>query len=279
MKNIFLVVITLIAFQINASAQDARTIINNMTTAVAKGKTFEYTMKQTERINGVNYTNKIFTKVSLSPLKIYINNIEGDNEGKELIYVKGERSDKVYINVLFGVALSPFNSKVRKNQHHTILESGFGLLLSAIKDAVKRADAESKFDEVFTYKGMVTFDGKSCYKMELNDPTFAYVDYTIKSGETLYSIAIKKNICEQLIIENNSTLSGFSSGSEGMVIKIPSSYAKKTILYIDKATSYPIYQEMYDDKGLFEKYEFYGLKINPTFTDLDFSDDNDAYNF
>lgn len=262
----------------NAMAQSATEIVNKMITSISAGKTFEYTMKQSERIDGKMYNNTIFTKVNESPKKVFIDNIEGDNKGVQVLYVKGERDDKALVNKLFGIKLSPFNSLIRKNQHHTILESGFGLLLSSIKNAKARATAEGKFNEVFQYAGTVTFDGKSCYKLVLNDPTFTYVNYTISNGESLYSIAMKKQVCEQLIIEKNN-LSGFGAAKSGNTILIPSSYAKKTVLYIDKATNYPIYQEMYDDKGLFEKYEFYGLKVNPSFTTTDFSEDNPKYNF
>ena len=42
----------------------------------------------------------------------------------------------------------------------------------------------------------------------------------------------------------------------GQVIKIPSSYAKKTTLYIDKTNYLPIYHKMEDEKGIYEIYEF-----------------------
>ena len=277
MRKILTVLISILMLNMT-QAQDAKSVTDKMIAALATGKTYEYTMRSTERIDGKLYVNKIYTKVNESPKKVFIDNIEGDNKGVQVLYVKGEMDNKALINKLFGVKLSPFNSMIRKNQHHTILESGFSLLLSSIKDAKQRATEQGAFDQVFKLVGTVTFDGKSCYKLELNDPTFTYVDYTIGSGETLYSIAMKKNICEQLIVEKNG-LSGFSSGKSGTTIKIPSSYAKKTILYIDKATMFPIYQEMHDEKGLFEKYEFTGFKLNPSFTAIDFSEDNPKYNF
>ena len=277
MKKIF-AAFCLFAFSFNVQAQDASTVINKMITALSNGKSYEYTMKQTERINGKLHVNKIYTKVNENPKKVFIDNIAGANEGVQVLYVKGERDNKALINKMFGVKLSPFNSLIRKNQHHTILESGFGLMLSSIKNAKQRAESQGAFAEVFKLEGTVTFDGKSCYKMVLNDPTFTYENYTVGSGESTYSISMKKKVCEQLIIEKNG-FSGFSGAKSGATIKIPSSYAKKTILYIDKATYMPIYQEMYDEVGMFEKYEFYGIKVNPTFTANDFSEDNDAYDF
>lgn len=278
MKKLTFIVASFLCLNLSF-AQDALSVIDKMINAVAAGKTYEYTMVQNERINGTIYKNKIFTKVVESPKKVFIDNLEGDNKGVQVLYVTGERENKALVNKLFGVKLSPFNSLIRKNQHHTIIESGFSLLLSSIKEAKKRAIAENAFAQVFKLEGTVTFDGRACYKMVLSDPTFGYVDYTIAAGETLYSIAKKKNICEQLIVEKNANLSGFDSGKAGATIKIPTSYAKKTILYIDKTTFFPVYQEMHDDKGLFEKYEFYGLKINPSLTAEDFSEDNPKYNF
>jgi hypothetical protein len=36
---------------------------------------------------------------------------------------------------------------------------------------------------------------------------------------------------------------------------------------------------MYDDKGLFEIYEFHNLKVNPTILEEEFSEDYKDYNF
>jgi hypothetical protein len=249
-----------------------------MLSALDAGKTYEYTMVQEERIDGKIHRNKIFTKIQETPKKVFIDNVEGANEGVQVLYVSGERDNKALVNKMFGIKLSPFNSLIRKNQHHTILESGFGLLIGSIRDAKKRAQAQNAFDQVFQLAGSVTFEGKSCYKLILTDPTFTCESYTMQDGESLYSIAMKKKVCEQLIVEKNN-LGGFGSGKSGQTIQIPSSYAKKTILYIDKSNMHPIYQEMYDEKGMFEKYTFYDLKVNPSFTSKDFSEDNSAYDF
>lgn len=259
-------------------AQTAESVVNQMLSALDAGKTYEYTMVQEERIDGKIHRNKIFTKIQETPKKVFIDNVEGANEGVQVLYVSGERDNKALVNKMFGIKLSPFNSLIRKNQHHTILESGFGLLIGSIRDAKKRAQAQNAFDQVFQLAGSVTFDGKSCYKLILTDPTFTYESYTMQDGESLYSIAMKKKVCEQLIVEKNG-LGGFGSGKSGQTIQIPSSYAKKTILYIDKSNMHPIYQEMYDEKGMFEKYTFYDLKVNPSFTSKDFSEDNSAYDF
>ena len=155
---------------------------------------------------------------------------------------------------------------------------GFGRVTNILIGGRKRAESEASFDKVFSYAGSVTFDGKECYKIIISDPTFHYKDYTVKKGETTYSIAMRLNLSEQLIIEKNN-LGGFYGAKEGMVLKIPSSYAKKSILYLDKSNYHAIYQEMHDDKGLYEKYKFLSLKINPTFASDEFTEDFKNYDF
>jgi outer membrane lipoprotein-sorting protein len=277
MKNLISLCLSFVLLGLT-QAQTAESVVNQMLSALDAGKTYEYTMVQEERIDGKIHKNKIFTKIQETPKKVFIDNVEGANEGVQVLYVSGERDNKALVNKMFGIKLSPFNSLIRKNQHHTILESGFGLLIGSIRDAKKRAQAQNAFDQVFQLAGSVTFEGKSCYKLILTDPTFTYESYTKQDGESLYSIAMKKKVCEQLIVEKNG-LGGFGSGKSGQTIQIPSSYAKKTILYIDKSNMHPIYQEMYDEKGMFEKYTFYDLKVNPSFTSKDFSEDNSAYDF
>ena len=277
MKNLISLCLSFVLLGLT-QAQTAESVVNQMLSALEAGKTYEYTMVQEERIDGKIHKNKIFTKIQETPKKVFIDNVEGANEGVQVLYVSGERDNKALVNKMFGIKLSPFNSLIRKNQHHTILESGFGLLIGSIRDAKKRAQAQNAFDQVFQLAGSVTFEGKSCYKLILTDPTFTYESYTMQDGESLYSIAMKKKVCEQLIVEKNG-LGGFGSGKSGQTIQIPSSYAKKTILYIDKSNMHPIYQEMYDEKGMFEKYTFYDLKVNPSFTSKDFSEDNSAYDF
>ncbi len=277
MKNLISLCLSFVLLGLT-QAQTAESVVNQMLSALDAGKTYEYTMVQEERIDGKIHKNKIFTKIQETPKKVFIDNVEGANEGVQVLYVSGERDNKALVNKMFGIKLSPFNSLIRKNQHHTILESGFGLLIGSIRDAKKRAQAQNAFDQVFQLAGSVTFEGKSCYKLILTDPTFTYESYTMQDGESLYSIAMKKKVCEQLIVEKNG-LGGFGSGKSGQTIQIPSSYAKKTILYIDKSNMHPIYQEMYDEKGMFEKYTFYDLKVNPSFTSKDFSEDNSAYDF
>jgi len=276
-KTFFFLLFSLNVIFVNA--QDIKNIIDKSIANMSVKNSYSYIFLSKERINGKYIEVTMQTKLVQSPLKIYLNNLAGPNEGKEILYVNGENNNKALINTFINVSLSPFNSLVRKGNHYTILEVGFGRVKNILVGARKRATTEANFEDVFTFVGTVNFDGRECYKITINDPTFHYEKYTIKNGESLYDIAMRMNISEQLIIERNSSLGGFNSADDGMVIEIPSSYAKKSILYIDKQYYHAVYQEMHDDKGLYELYKFTNLKMNPSFSSDEFTDDYKDYDF
>lgn len=275
----FLFFLVLVANVFLVQAQNAETIINKAIVSMSSPNAYSYSFKSKERFNGKFIEVGMDAKLSNNPHKIYLNNTAGPNKGKEILYVKGVNNNKALINTFINISLSPLNSLIRKGNHHTILEVGFGKVTQILKDAKNRALKEASFSDVFFLNGEVVLNGRACFKVEIADPTFTYVDYTIKKNESLYNIATKRNVCEQLIIEKNNNLSGFGSGSEGLLIKIPSSYAKKSILYIDKEHYHVVHQEIYDNKGLFEKYTYSNLKINPAFKSDEFSKDFPGYNF
>jgi outer membrane lipoprotein-sorting protein len=80
-------------------------------------------------------------------------------------------------------------------------------------------------------------------------------------------------------MELNPWIKNFETSLAGKTIKVPTSYAKKSTIYINQTNFYPIFQEMYDDKGLYEKYEYSGLKVNPVFKADEFTEDFSEYNF
>jgi outer membrane lipoprotein-sorting protein len=65
----------------------------------------------------------------------------------------------------------------------------------------------------------------------------------------------------------------------GQVIKVPSYYAKETVMYINTKT-YLLYKILvYDLKGLYESYEFRNLKLNVNFKPNEFTKDFPEYGF
>lgn len=261
----------------------ARTIITKTLKAIDTHKGCTYTMRSEERLVGKSglRDGNIFTKINVTPRKIYLKMVTDPNKGTEVLYVEGVNENKATVNagkMIPTLKLKTTNSLLTKDQHHTAITSGFTMVSKIMGEAVKKADAQGKFDEVFKYVGDVTWNGRSCYKIVIEDPTYAYVNYTAKKGENMYTVALKHLIPEYSMVET-SGVKNFEEDLGGKTLKIPNNYAKKTVLYIDKENNFPIVQEMSDEKGVFERYSFSNLVVNPTFKADEFTEDFSEYGF
>ena len=258
---------------------EAKSIIEKMLVSIDKIKSLQYSMKGWERMpDGKDQYSDIDAKLNVKPHRVYLLSKAEPNKGVQIIYNEELFGKKAYVNAgkfIPNLKLDPFSTRMREKQHHTILNTGFNTLSSIIKNALQRAEKEANqqdFDKFLTYDGEVTWNNLKCYKITITDPTFKYIDYIVKEGDDVEKLEREKFICGHLIIEKNSSVKDFWSLKPGMKIKIPSSYAKKTVLYIDKVTNLPVLQIMSDEVGQFEKYEFYNVKVNPTFTGAEFKD-------
>ncbi|MCK6649188.1 MAG: DUF1571 domain-containing protein, partial [Bacteroidia bacterium] len=72
---------------------------------------------------------------------------------------------------------------------------------------------------------------------------------------------------------------GYNDVKEGQVIKVPNAYAKMTLLLVDKEHLLPVNNKVFDEKGLFETYEYFDLKVNPPIAPEEFTKDFKGYNF
>jgi hypothetical protein len=287
-KSISLIVLLVAVACLNFSGTKApdsqtRVVVNKMLAAISAHKGSAFNMRSEERIIGMKGLRGgyIQNKINVSPKKIYLKMIEDPNKGTEILYVDGQNSGKAVVNpgkMLPTLKLNPFSSLLTKDQHHTILSSGFSIIAKIVQQGAKRADEQGKFDEVFKLAGDVTWNGRNCYKLVIEDPTWGYTTYKAQKGENMYNIALKLLIPEYSMVES-SGVKNFEEDLGGKTLRIPTSYAKRTVMYIDKENNFPIYQEVSDDKGLFERYSFYNLVVNPAFKADEFTEDFDGYGF
>lgn len=287
-KSLVVVLCIIAAASINYSAapvaeSQAHTIISNMLKAVEAHKGCVYTMRSLERINGMKELRdgNIFTKINVNPRKSYMKMVTDPNKDTEILYVEGENKGKAIVNpgkFLPTLSLNPMSSLLTKDQHHTILSAGFSLITKIVGDAVKRSEAQNKFDVVFKYVGDVNWNGRSCYKVIIEDPSWTYTTYKANKGENMYTVSSKLLIPEYSLVELDG-VKNFEEDLGGKTLKVPTSYAKKTVFYIDKENNFPIYQECSDDKGVFERYEFSGLVVNPAFKADEFTKGFSGYKF
>ncbi len=256
-------------------------LINKMVEAVAKVKSYQFTMVTKERkLDNTYHYGKSLNKVMVNPYSVYMKILAEKNNGVEVLYNPAKYGKVSVLNAgkfIPDMKLDPLGGMMRKDQHHTIIEGGFRYsvdLLNSIKNQLG-----ANFDVMAKVESDILFNDRLCYRMTLNDDDFGYVKYVLKDKESLYSLANQKKISEFLIVYHNKNVSDYSDFEAGKVIEIPTAFAKKAIIYIDKISLHAIGIEMYDEIGLFEKYEFQEVKYNPAFAIDEFTKEFKGYGF
>jgi outer membrane lipoprotein-sorting protein len=281
MRIVFLLLLSIfIKISGNLSAQSVRSTLDKMYIAIGSLQTMSYDMTSQERIGKrIEIRNSKF-KIQVSPKKLYMKN---QDSGVELLYVAGWNNNKPFINPngfpYVNVSFDVNSPKVRNDGHHPITHAGFSYLYTQVKNTEKKLAANGqKLEDIITIAGDYTWNGKSCTKLIMDNPDFQFISYTCTQSESLLSLCERINVSEYLVMEKNNLGYG-ANVSKGMVLKVPNAFAKKAELYIDKSSGIPIYQVVYDDKGVFEKYEFKNLKINPNFNSAEFTTQCAGYGF
>lgn len=247
-----------------------------MIKAIKEIKTLKYDLKISERIEGdqKNYSSSI--KLQCAPRKLYIY-----VKGAEVLWLEGKNGGDALVNPgsfpYINLNLDPAGSLMTADQHHTIHEIGFDYFKGIIENTIARVG--DKFEKYFFYQGEEKFDGKPAYKVTILNNDFAFVPYTVKKNETLQDIARKFYVSEYMIKENNKKVKSYTDVKEGQEILIPNGYAKMTVMYIDKQYMVPLLTRVYDNKGLFESYEYLNLQVNPKFADDEFTKEFKDYHF
>ena len=252
-------------------------ILQNTISAVEKIQTIKFHLKCNERINGKLIPTQSQIKLNRIPRKLYVY-----LQGPELLWVSGKNEGKVLVSPggfpYVNVSLDPYGSIMRENQHHTIHEAGFEYFADIIKTYI--GIAGDKFDSYFKYTGTISCDGHDCYFITAEYPDFKYVEYIVQKGETYTSIARKFKLSDYMLLEANSgKANGYNDIKPGQKIKIPNVYCSKIILYIDKELFIPRAIKIYDEKGLFEAYEYHDLEVNPKIPDEEFTKEYKGYKF
>jgi outer membrane lipoprotein-sorting protein len=280
MKTLITPLLFLLTITATFSQPNSKTILDNMFTSIADVETLRFKLKKEERVSGEMKLGEQDVKFNRSPKKIYTY-IHAPNKGVELIWINGHNDNKALINPngfpYINVNLDPYGSNMRKGNHHTVHEVGFDYIGSILARTYKECNGNP--GQVFSYKGDVKFDNKDCYEVHVDYKNFTYAEYTVKAGENLVDIAYRNMISDYMILEKNPQIKSFDGVKGGDKIIIPNAYAKKTILYIDKSTNLPVVQKMFDEKGLYEQYEFYSLVVNKEIPLEEFKSDYKEYNF
>ncbi|MFY0651437.1 MAG: DUF1571 domain-containing protein [Cyclobacteriaceae bacterium] len=239
-----------------------------------------YNLTKHERIDGELIKQVSFNKVNKEPFKVYLKQLY-PKEGLEVLYANGVNNNKALVNPngfpWINLKLNPHDGIMRKNQHHTILQAGFDHVLSILMFLCEKHEAE--IDNIIEYEGLVDYEGEVCHSISLNNPYFKYIDYTVRENETVIDIASRLKLSEYMIVEKNPKVKDYEDVEAGQVIQIPTDYSPKMLLYVYEQNMLPARMDIYDDKGLYEKYEFSSIVVNPNISPDEFSEEFEGYGF
>lgn len=245
---------------------------NRLLAAIDGIRTLRYTVAAQERVDRRYLPMRSVVKLTPSPLRVYLKN----QKGVEVLYVTGQNEGEalVYPGAFpyLTLHLDPNGSLMRRDQHHSILQIGYGLIASLLRES------EPAFVRSFRYAGDSTLAGRPCYVLRSTFPGFRYVAYRAGTGETTASVAAKLNCGEFRILERNK-LAISTKLAAGQVIQVPNAYGSRTVVLVDTRTFLPSAVVVYDEQGLYERYDFTNIVANQPLPLAEFSKDFPGYKF
>ena len=233
-----------------------REIIAKVIDSINAHNQLEFEMFRSERNEKNEFVDgKFYAKMNNNPFKIYVKN-EKPKKGAEILYVEGENDNKVLLNTnsfpYVSLSLNSENSLLLSGGHHYIKEAGFGKISKILSFDMEKF--QDNFLNKISYEGIYNWNNKKCYKIRIEYEDYQTINYYAKKGETLYEICENKLINIAKIKELNPGLDISKKLLGKQKIIITNHHFKMLVLYIDLENYFPIYQLVYDENGLYEKY-------------------------
>lgn len=216
-------------------------------------------------------------KLQTQPRKLYFIN---RSKKLEILYnadLYGNKAVvKPHVFPYLTLTLDPSGNIMRKNQHYTINELGYDFIGKSIALTLAK-DKEGLAN--FTYHGRVSKNGYNCHFLEYENKSYTYTNYTVGPKETASLIAYKLCVNDYLLRHKNDLLNEFGFLKKGTVIKVPTLYCRRAIIFVDEKLMLPVALSLYDDLGLFESYEYTQIEINKAIKPEEFTKEYKDYHF
>ncbi|WP_317898606.1 DUF1571 domain-containing protein [Aurantibacillus circumpalustris] len=271
-----LLILFILSFRAKTEVKPAQ-ILHQMYDSIKNIRTVRQKVKALERVGSKYNSAASNIKVQTHPKKIYFINA---SKKLEILYDSEVSEHKAWVKPhtfpYLTLSLDPMGNLMRKNQHYTILELGYEFMGKAIALTINK-DKDGLAN--FNYLGKATKNGYNCFLLEYENKNYTYTDYTVAEKETASSIAYRLCVNDYLLRNKNELLNDFGFLKHGKVLKVPTLYCKKAILYIDDKLYLPVAISLYDDQGLFENYEYTDIIINKPFDSKEFTRDYKDYRF
>lgn len=249
-------------------------LVTRLTSAIQGLSSIRCNAEARERIGTKTAPDYTAMKIAYNPYRVYLKN----RKGVEVLYVAGQNDNEAMVYPAafpyITLSLDPNGSLMRKGQHHTVLQAGFGMIADLLNGPDGKAD--NPYTRSFRYAGDSTAQGQPCYVLRSDYPQFRYVAYRVGKNETIGSVAARFGCGEYRIVERNN-LSIDSKLTEGQVLQVPNAYGRRVLVVVNAKTYLPASVTVYDERGLYEKYSFLDVVANQPIPAAEFSKDYKGY--
>ena len=249
-------------------------VVARLTAAIENLKSMRAVVEARERIGDKYISATSAIKLTTKPLRIYLKN----QKGVEVLYVTGHNGGDAWVYPAafpyVTLSLDPQGALMRRDQHHTALQIGFGTIADLLASSDKVLD--KSFTRSFRYVGDSTAQQRRCYVLRADYPQFRYVSYKVGKNETPATVAAHFGCGEYRVLERNN-LSVGSHLAEGQVLQVPNAYGRRVVVLVDPRTFLPMSVTVHDDRGLFERFEFSNVVANQPIPPEEFTKDYKGY--
>jgi Protein of unknown function (DUF1571) len=277
----FLAVLLWMGLTIRTSSSttlDPLKLIRQMHDSTEKIKNMRFHLYAKEKIRDEYLEADSDIKLQLNPKKIYFKN---PKKGIEILFREGEHNNQalVYPNMFpyASIYLDPVGSLIRKNQHYTIHELGYKFISRTIKSILKK-DPENMVKYIH-YSGKQARAGESCHVVTYENENFSYHDYVVGQNENVSLLAGRNFLSDYMIREKNNLNGFYGYIKAGKIIRLPNSYCKKAVLFLNDKNLLPVAIDVYDENGLWESYVYSSVQINGQLEDSEFTRNYPGYRF
>jgi outer membrane lipoprotein-sorting protein len=281
MKTRLLIISLFISFSAFSQDGQSKVLVKRMLEACDAVKSAKFVLRSVEKgKDGRMATSEMIIKMQTRPTKIYLYMIR-PHPGAECLWKNGEASNRVLVNPngfpYINLKLGLYNSLLRQDSHHLVSDLGFDYLTSMTKYYMNKM-GESFFNYM-KITDTLQWDNRTCYELTFDYTPFKFLDYTMKTDETLTTIANEFHISDFVLLKHNPKIKDYDVSKPGQVIKVPNFYNRKVVLYLDRNNFLPLVQITYDENGLLEKYEMSSFMLNPDIQPEEFTSSYSTYGF
>jgi hypothetical protein len=251
-------------------------LLHQMYDSIKKVSTLRVTIQALERMENSYLTATAEIRLNIQPRKLYF-----VNRAKKLEILYNEQSSrkalvKPHVFPFISLWLDPSGNLMRRNQHYTIHELGFDFIAHSIAFTLNK---DKNGIRSIKYLGKSIRNGTLCHLLEYENNNYGFTDYVTAENETASLISARLCVNDYLLRLKNNLLNEFGYLKKGMILKVPTLFCRKALVFLGEKHMLPVSVSLYDDAGLFEAYDYTDMIVNKPFVATEFQRQNKEYGF